>query len=186
MPESSIVCTPEEVLSFWFEQCSREDWFKSSLTLDGQIKRRFTETHLALAGGVLGVWRATPENRLAAIVVLDQFARNIYRGTALAFATDGLALHEAKAALNIGADQAVARDWRLFFYLPFEHSEEPIEQEKSVELFRALGDEEYTAYAISHRAVIAAHGRFPHRNAVLGRPSTEAEIDYLANLAEEG
>lgn len=179
----STVCTPDEVLRFWFDQCSREDWFKVSLELDEQISRRFADTHLALAGGVMGVWRATPENRLAAIIVLDQFPRNIYRGTALAFSTDGLALHEAKAALNIGADQAVPRDWRLFFYLPFEHSEDPIEQEKSVELFQTLGDEEYTDHAIRHQETIAAYGRFPHRNAVLGRISVESEMDYLANWA---
>ncbi|TCR83654.1 DUF924 family protein [Rhizobium sp. BK376] len=180
MTERLLVCKPEEVLSFWFEQCSREDWFGSSLALNEQIRRRFGDTHLALAGGVLGTWRASPENRLAAIIVLDQFPRNIYRGTALAFATDGLALHEAKAALNVGADQAVPREHRHFFYLPFEHSEDLIEQEKSVELFTSLGDEEYTDYAIRHQSVIAGYGRFPHRNIVLGRISTVAEQDYLA------
>jgi uncharacterized protein (DUF924 family) len=180
MRESPLVCTPEEVLSFWFEQCSREDWFRSSLALDEQIRRRFGETHLALAGGVLGVWRSSPGNRLAAIIVLDQFPRNIYRGTALAFATDGLALHEAKAALNIGADQAIPREHRHFFYMPFEHSEDLIEQEKSVELFTALGDEEYIDYAIRHHMIVATYDRFPHRNVVLGRTSTKAEQDYLA------
>jgi uncharacterized protein (DUF924 family) len=180
MQEGSMISTPEEVLSFWFERCSRDDWYKSSSSLDDEIRQRFADTHLALAGGVIGVWRASAENRLAAVIVLDQFPRNIYRGTALAFATDGLALHEAKAALNIGADQQVPRLHRQFFYMPFEHSEVLIEQEKSVELFTALGDEEYLDYAIRHQAVVATYGRFPHRNIVLGRASTGAEMDYLA------
>ncbi|PZM12848.1 DUF924 family protein [Rhizobium tubonense] len=180
MDKSHAICTPEEVLDFWFEECGREDWFKVSAALDEEIRRRFRDTHLALAGGVLGVWRATPENQLATVIVLDQFPRNIYRGTALAFATDGLALQEAKIALNAGADQKVARERRCFLYLPFEHAENLIEQEKAVEFFQALGEEEYIDFAIRHRAVIAAYGRFPHRNAALGRVSTEAERDYLA------
>jgi uncharacterized protein (DUF924 family) len=180
MTGSRFICTPEEVLDFWFERCAREDWFNVSAALDEEMRRRFRDTHLTLAGGVLGTWRATPENQLATIIVLDQFPRNIYRGTALAFATDGLALQEAKLALNTGADQAVARERRCFFYLPFEHAESLIEQEKAVEFFQALGDEEYIDFAIRHRATIATYGRFPHRNALLGRVSTEAERDYLA------
>jgi uncharacterized protein (DUF924 family) len=180
MTASPIICTPQEVLTFWFETCAPEDWFKSSLALDEEITRRFRDTHLALASGVLGVWRATPENRLAAVLVLDQFPRNIYRGTPLSFATDGLALMEAKAALTVGDDQMVAREWRLFFYLPFMHAEDPVEQEKSVGLFEAYGVENNLDFAIRHQAVISTYGRFPHRNALLGRVSTEAEKDYLA------
>jgi uncharacterized protein (DUF924 family) len=180
MTDHSKVCTPQEVLDFWFGECTREDWFKVSASLDQEMRRRFRDTHLALAGGVVGAWRATPANQLATVIVLDQFPRNIYRGTALAFATDGLALQEAKTALNAGADQAVAREHRCFFYMPFEHAEDLIEQDKAVDLFRALGDEEYFDFAIRHRAVIATYRRFPHRNAALGRVSTEAERDYLA------
>jgi uncharacterized protein (DUF924 family) len=112
--------------------------------------------------------------------VLDQFPRNIYRGTPLAVATDGLALREAKLALASGADQAVEAACRTFFYMPFEHAEDLGEQERSVELFTALGDAEYRDYAIRHRDVIAAYGRFPHRNAMLGRESTAVERDYLS------
>ncbi|MFT4184937.1 MAG: DUF924 family protein [Rhizobium sp.] len=175
-----IICTPEEVLSFWFEECTSEDWFRSRVDLDDEIGRRFRHTHLALAAGVSDLWRATPANRLAAVIVLDQFPRNVYRGTPLAFATDGLALQEAKAALEVGADQEMSRERRIFFYLPFEHAESLAEQDRAVALFRALGIDEQIDYALRHRAVIAAHGRFPHRNAMLGRVSTGAEKDYLA------
>ena len=125
-------------------------------------------------------WRASPENRLAAVIVLDQFPRNIYRNTPLAFATDGLALGEAKLAIDARAVELVRAECRTFFYMPFEHAEDPLEQERSVALFRELGDKEYADYAIRHRDVIAAYGRFPHRNAILGRVSSAAELDYLA------
>ena len=174
------ICTPEEVFGFWFVECGRDQWFRSTSSLDQEITARFRETHLALAGGIPDVWRATPENRLAAVVVLDQFPRNIYRATPLAFATDGLALREAKLAIEAAADSAVKLEFRCFFYLPFEHSELIEEQDRSVALFDELGDEEYADYAVRHREVIARYGRFPHRNPILGRISTEAELDYLA------
>ncbi|MDL2397667.1 DUF924 family protein [Rhizobium mayense] len=180
MAADPIVCTPEEVLSFWFEECTNEDWFRSTVALDEEMCRRFRDTHLALAAGVPDHWRTTPERRLAAIIVLDQFARNIYRGTPLAFATDGLALQEAKKALEVDADRGLPAQWRIFLYLPFEHAEDIVEQDRAVALFSALGLEEQIDYALRHRAVIAAYGRFPHRNAILGRVSTEAEKDYLA------
>lgn len=180
MAEKPIICTPEDVLRFWFEECTPKDWFGSTVALDAEIGRRFRETHLALAAGVPDLWRATPDSHLAVVIVFDQFPRNIYRGTPLAFATDGLALREARAALAAGADRDVAIGRRMFFYMPFEHAEDLDEQDRSVGLFRSLGDEEYFRYAEAHRAVIAEFGRFPHRNAVVGRSSTEAEKDYLA------
>jgi len=174
------ICTPDEVLRFWLEECGRDMWFRSSLALDEQIMARFRDTHLMLAGGGVETWRATPEQRLAAIIVLDQFPRNIYRATPLAFATDGLALREAKLAIEAGADQAIAAAHRCFFYMPFEHSEVLAEQDRSVALFEALGDAEYADYARRHREVIVTYGRFPHRNAIVGRSSSEAELAYLA------
>ncbi|SCB56272.1 Uncharacterized conserved protein, DUF924 family [Rhizobium aethiopicum] len=172
--------TPREVYEFWFVRCGRELWFRPPPELDIEIRDVFRDTHLALAAGIGDEWRADPVSRLAAVIVLDQFPRNIYRGTGLAVATDGLALREAKLALGVGADQAVDHACRTFFYLPFEHAESLDEQERSVALFTALGDEEYLDYAVRHREVIAAYGRFPHRNAMLGRESTAAELDYLA------
>jgi len=178
--EFGYVCTPQEVYDFWFEECGRDQWFKATLELDRNIRRRFRDTHLALARGVTEEWRSTPHSRLAAVIVLDQFPRNIYRATPLAFATDGVALREAKLALEAGADQQVDPECRTFFYMPFEHCEDLEEQERSVALFKALGDEEYIDYALRHREVIAAYGRFPHRNVLVGRQSTTAELEYLA------
>jgi uncharacterized protein (DUF924 family) len=176
----TAICTPQEVYSFWFEKCGREDWFTSSPGLDEEMKRQFRDTHLQLASGPSDQWRATPANRLALVVVLDQFPRNIYRGTALAFATDGLARAEAELALECGDDKQVPEAFRLFFYLPFEHAEDIALQDRAVALFADLGDEQYLDYAQRHRAVIATHGRFPHRNQALGRRSTAAELQYLA------
>lgn len=176
----SHICSPEEVYSFWFEKCSRKDWFGSAIELDKEIKLRFRDTHLALAAGFADGWQATPASRLALVIVLDQFPRNIYRDTALAFATDGLALAEAKQAIVLGEDKLVPHEFRMFFYLPFEHSEDMVQQNRSVALFTELGDQEYLDYALRHRDVIASYGRFPHRNRPLGRRSTTAELDYLA------
>jgi uncharacterized protein (DUF924 family) len=125
-------------------------------------------------------WRASPEARLALVIVFDQFPRNIYRGSPLAFATDRLALNEAKAAVATGADARVDEARRIFFYMPFEHAEDLDEQDRAVALCEALGNENYLDYAHQHRAVIAQFGRFPHRNAILGRTSTPAEEAYLA------
>ncbi|MDO3435477.1 DUF924 family protein [Rhizobium sp. CBN3] len=176
----TAIRTPREVYDFWFVRCGRELWFRPPPELDAEIRDVFRNTHLALAAGVGDEWRADPVSRLAAVIVLDQFPRNIYRGTGLAVATDGLALREAKLALAAGADQAVEHACRTFFYLPFEHAENLDEQERSVALFTALGDEEYLDYAIRHREIIATYRRFPHRNAMLGRESTAAELDYLS------
>ena len=174
------ICTPDDVLSFWFGELTYDDWFTMSGELDTACIRRFQASHLALARGVSEIWRATPENRLAAIILLDQMPRNMYRGTPLAFATDCLALHEAKLAVGIGADMAIKPEARAFVYLPFEHSENLTDQTMSVKLFTELGDADYLDYAIRHREVIEQFGRFPHRNALLARVSTDAELAYLA------
>lgn len=177
---TDIVCTPDEVYDFWFVRCSRKEWFSSTAELDEEIRARFRATHLSLARSVTEDWRSSPESRLAAVIVLDQFPRNIYRATPLAFATDGLALREAKLALTVGADRSLEGIKRTFLYMPFEHAEDLVEQDRSVALFAALGDEEFHDYALRHRAVIATYGRFPHRNGIVGRQSSEAELAYLA------
>ncbi|WP_340161482.1 DUF924 family protein [uncultured Hoeflea sp.] len=172
--------TPETVLNFWFNELTPKDWFVKSDDIDASITDRFSGLHLALSRGVSDEWRATPEARLALIIVFDQFPRNIYRGSPLAFATDGLALKEAKAALAMGADKAIAEDRRIFFYMPFEHAEDIAEQERCVALFEALGNANYLDYANQHHDIIARYGRFPHRNPILGRASTAEEKAYLA------
>lgn len=180
MSMDAPLCTPTEILSFWFEELQPEHWFQPPPGLDEQCQRRFLSTHLSLARGIAPLWRATPENRLAALIVLDQLPRNIYRATPMAFATDGLALNEAKLAIAEGADLAVPPDHRCFFYMPFEHSENLADQVLSVQLFTELADPHYLDFAIRHHEVIRLFGRFPHRNRIMGRASTSAEEAYLS------
>ncbi|VVT25576.1 DUF924 family protein [Rhizobium sp. EC-SD404] len=173
------IATPVDVLDFWFDSLQPEDWFKKSDETDAIIREKFAATHLSLARRIRDGWRVDGDARLALIIVLDQFPRNIYRDTPLAFATDGLALREARRAVDAGLDKKVASDRRVFFYLPFEHSENLADQNRAVSLITALGDETYTKYAEAHRDVIVEFGRFPHRNEILGRTSTPAEQRYL-------
>ncbi|MCR9135480.1 MAG: DUF924 domain-containing protein [Alphaproteobacteria bacterium] len=180
MPEKAEIAEPSAVSTFWFDELEPKDWFVKNAEIDHEIAKRFGATHLALAGNVPQQWWESAEAVLALIIVFDQFPRNIYRGTPLAFATDGLALREAKAAIDAGLDQIVDEDRRLFFYMPYEHSESLADQERSVELFKKLSNENYLDYAHQHRDVIAEFGRFPHRNAILGRDSTSEEAAYLA------
>ena len=175
----TAICSPVEVWSFWFEELSHEDWFTADAGLDAQCTRRFRETHLALSRRLDARWRATPQARLATIILFDQLPRNMYRNSPLAFATDGLALREARLALDAAADAEMTVHERAFFYLPFEHSENLADQTDSVRLFAALGDPKYLDFAIRHCEIIRQFGRFPHRNAILGRTSTEAEIAFL-------
>lgn len=170
---------PKDVLAFWFGELTPEDWFRGSAELDSKIARRFRDLHLTLARGIDPLWRETPQARLACIIALDQFPRNIYRGTPLAFATDKLALREARLALEAGADQQLGKDHCCFLYLPFEHSEDHADQDLCVSLFAELGDANYHDYAKRHRDVISRFGRFPHRNAIVGRESTVDEQAYL-------
>ncbi|MCY0147768.1 DUF924 domain-containing protein [Hoeflea sp. G2-23] len=172
--------TPDTVLDFWFSELTPKDWFVKNEDLDRRIAERFGPLHLALSRDVPAEWRASPEARLALVIVFDQFPRNIYRGSPLSFATDSLALKEAKAALAVDADAEVSERKRIFFYMPFEHSESIDEQNRCVSLCEALGNETYLDYALKHRAVIEQFGRFPHRNAILGRTSTFEEEAYLA------
>lgn len=180
MTDAEGICTPGEVLSFWFDELHPRDWFTPSPGLDTQCDRRFRLTHLALSREVLPEWRETPQSRLATIILFDQMPRNMYRATPLAFATDGLALREARIAVEAGADRGLSVDQRAFLYLPFEHSENLLDQTRSVALFTDVGDARYLDFAIRHCEVIRQFGRFPHRNAILGRVSTEAEISFLS------
>ncbi len=170
----------DDVLEFWFEEVGPDRWFRKDERLDQTIRDRFLELYEMLASAAAADALASPERALAAIVILDQFARNMFRGTARAFVTDPPARDIAAAAIAAGLDQALPRDRRVFFYLPFEHSERLADQERAVALISALGDAEQTRYAEAHRAVIARFGRFPHRNAALGRESTPEEIEFLA------
>lgn len=167
-----------EVVAFWRE-AGPGKWFNGGDAFDALCRARLGAAHLAAARRGLDGWAATAEGALALLLLLDQVPRNVYRGSAHAFATDGLARHFAARALEAGHDAAFEPSLRAFFYLPFEHSEDMDDQARSVALFDALGDANYRNYAHAHRDVIARFGRFPHRNAALGRESTPEERAWL-------
>jgi len=168
------------VLEFWFADANKPRWFAKDLRFDEEC-RRFEPLHERAAAGQLAAWQNTPEGTLALVLCLDQFPRNLYRGTARAFATDEKARAVADWAVDREYDlKFESSDRRMFFYLPFEHSEDLDDQHRAVELIRTRCEsEELLRYAVAHRDVIARHGRFPHRNAILGRRNTPEEEDYL-------
>jgi uncharacterized protein (DUF924 family) len=176
----------DEVLAFWFGQGAdygkrHKRWFEKSPALDAEVTRRYRDLCDTLARE--REWLDAPRERLARIIVLDQFPRHIYRSTARAFATDGLALATARLAVERGDEAALLPVERLFLYLPFEHSEALEDQLRACELTKPLAafaetDDTYR-YAIAHRDVIQRFGRFPHRNRILGRASTPKELEFL-------
>jgi uncharacterized protein (DUF924 family) len=178
------VVTPDTVLHFWFEELDPKQWFRSNPALDTKMRSRLADAVDRAADGDFDGWAATADGALALVLLLDQLPRNIHRDTARAFTQDRKAREVAKAALGRGFDEAVAPQRRTFFYLPLEHSEDLADQERSVALFTALGDELQLDYARRHRDVIARFGRFPHRNKMIGRESTEAELAFLADRDE--
>jgi uncharacterized protein (DUF924 family) len=171
---------PSEIIDFWFAEGSDEKWFRPPPEFDREIAERFGAAYEEAAAGRLSAWEAMPEGALALVITLDQFPRNMFRDSAKAFATDPLASAVAERAIERGHDMGVPVERRIFFYMPFEHAEDLALQDRCCALVRERCDlGEYVGYAERHRAVIARFGRFPHRNAVLGRESTPEEIDYL-------
>lgn len=174
--------TARDILDFWFVQHGRDDWFGASATFDAAITEQFGDTYAAVARGEAWGWRSTPEGRLAEIIVLDQFSRQMFRGAGEAFATDRMALTLAQEAVAGGHHNFVpAMPQRMFMLLPYQHSESALVQAESVRLHIALGDSEMLKYAEGHADVIRRFGRFPKRNAALGRESTPAELEYIAS-----
>jgi uncharacterized protein (DUF924 family) len=172
------VVTPADVLSFW-RAAGPEKWFTKDDAFDAEVGARFLTTYEAAARGALSAWEATAEGALALVIVLDQFPRNLFRDDARAFASDAAACAVTDRALARGFDQQLPPSDRPFLYLPFEHSETVADQERSLALFRALGDAELLRWAELHADIIRRFGRFPHPNAVLGRTTTPAEQAYL-------
>lgn len=183
--------TPDEVLDFWFltpDQPGygkpRAEWFRKEVVFDDEIRRRFGDVIAVALSGGLKDWCATPEGSLAYILVLDQFTRNVFRNRAEAFAGDTLGLSAAVMALDRGFDKALPPIRRWFVYMPLEHAEDLAMQDRCVAQFSSLAEEEATFrdaldYAVRHRDIVARFGRFPHRNALLGRVSTSEEIEFL-------
>jgi uncharacterized protein (DUF924 family) len=176
-PHPSLA-TPELVLVFWFD-AGPQKWFTKADDFDAEIRARFLPTYEAAVGGQLAAWEATPEGALALIIVLDQFPRNMFRGSPRTFATDATALAAAKRAIARGFDQQLEPRKRNFFYLPFMHSEDLADQQRCVELARAAGDPNTLKFAELHLDIIRRFGRFPHRNPVLGRATTAEEQAFL-------
>jgi uncharacterized protein (DUF924 family) len=169
---------PQAVIAFWRE-AGPDRWFSRDEAFDAAIRDRFGETYEAAARGDLNEWELSPEGALALVLVLDQFPRNLFRGTRRVYATDDTALMAAERAIERGHDRAVEPALRRFFYLPFMHAEDPAMQERSVALNEGLGDPEVAKWARHHRDIVARFGRFPHRNAVLGRETTPEEATFL-------
>ncbi|MDH5835070.1 DUF924 family protein [Luteimonas kalidii] len=167
-----------QVIEFW-RASGYERWFNGGDAFDAQCGERFTDLHLAAARRECETWMDSPDGALALLILLDQIPRNVYRGSGHAFATDALALHYARRALDAGLDREVDADLRAFMYMPFEHSEALADQQRAVSLFEALGDAQYLQYAQAHLEVIERFGRFPHRNRALGRDSTADEQAWL-------
>lgn len=170
----------DDVLAFWFEELEPADWFKKSDATDAKIHDRFLKLYANVARLPVGDHAGSARQSLAAVIVLDQFPRNLFRGSAHAFGTDKMARQIADAAVAARLDAELTMRQRVFLYLPFEHSEELADQDRAVALISALGADEYTRYAKAHRDIIRQFGRFPHRNEALRRESTAAEQDYLA------
>ena len=170
---------PDAVLAFWFEEISPKQWWDKSDDFDRLVATRFGALHQAATRGELHAWRSSADGRLAEVIVLDQFSRNIHRDSPLAFASDGMALVLAQEAVAAGADQALAPARRAFLYLPYMHSESAAIHTLAVGVFSQPGLEGNLDFERRHQAIIDRFGRYPHRNAVLGRASTAEEIEFL-------
>jgi uncharacterized protein (DUF924 family) len=166
-----------DVVAFWRE-AGYAKWFARDAAFDSDFRARFLDAHLAAARRALEDWLDDAEGALALVILLDQFPRNVFRDSAHSYATDPLARHYAGRAIDAGFDAQVDPALRVFFCMPFEHSEDPADQARSVELAAGL-DENYMQYAVAHRDVIARFGRFPHRNRALARDNTSEEQEWL-------
>lgn len=169
----------DDILNFWFNELTPEQWWLKDETLDAEIKARFANIHAQAARCELFDWRMAAKGRLAEIIILDQFSRNIYRNTPQAFANDALALALAQEALAVDADKALSPVERSFLYMPFMHSESPEIHKVAVILFSAEGMESNLDFELQHQKIIERFGRYPHRNQILGRESTAEEIEFL-------
>ena len=174
------------ILDFWFgaQDTARPEWFRKDAAFDAEVARRYADQVERALSGELRHWEERTPSALARVLLLDQFTRNIFRGTPRAFAGDTLALSAARQMVTLGQDRELSPIRRTFAYLPFEHAEDRLAQDESVRLYTALaaeapGLEETLDYAVRHRDIVARFGRFPHRNAILGRASTPEEAAFL-------
>lgn len=169
----------QDVLAFWFDELTPQDWFNGGDDIDQLIKERFAQVHSAAVQGELYTWRDSALGRLAEIIVLDQFSRNIGRDTSQAFAADPMALVLAQEAVAGGYDHQLNDQQKSFLYMPYMHSESLVIHEQAVELFSQTGLEHNLDFEFKHKVIIEKFGRYPHRNQILGRVSTEEELVFL-------
>jgi uncharacterized protein (DUF924 family) len=179
MKSSADIATPAQVLGFWFGELTPAQWWRKDAALDALIARRFATTLAAAKAAELADWRDTASGRLAEVIVLDQFSRNVFRDRAESFASDGMALALAQEAVRGGFDAQLAVSERAFFYLPYMHSESAQIHQDALRLFDQPGLESNLDFERRHHAIIARFGRYPHRNAILGRESTAEELAFL-------
>ena len=175
-----MTASPRDVVEFW-KEAGPELWFRGGEAFDARCRERFLDLHMAASRGELADWVNNPEGALALILLLDQFPRNIFRGSAHAYATDPLALSTSRRAVELGHDRAFDPDLRSFFYMPYMHSESLLVHEEGVRLFTALGNQGTLDYELAHIDVLRRFGRYPRRNAALGRESTPEEVAYMAS-----
>ena len=173
--------TVEDVLELWFSERVKPLHWKEDPAFDAELRERFLPTYEAICAGARSAWQDTPEGVLALIIVLDQFARNMFRGQARAFAADGLARWHTARALRLGFDAFLEPPRRMFMLMPLMHSEELRDQERAIDLFACADLSNNLRFAYLHKEVITRFGRFPHRNAALGRVNTPDEEVYLKN-----
>ncbi|MBY6197112.1 DUF924 family protein [Vibrio hangzhouensis] len=169
----------KDVIDFWFEELTPQDWFSGDEELDRTIEQRFSQLHQQAASGELYQWRSCPQGRLAEIIVLDQFSRNLFRGAPASFASDAMALTLAQEAVASGDDIKLTPEQRTFLYMPYMHSESLKIHEEAVRLFKSNGIENNLDFEYRHKAIIERFGRYPHRNEILGRASTPEEFEFL-------
>lgn len=169
----------QKVLDFWFKEIDPSFWFKKDLKFDETIRDQFSEIYEQVLNGHTVSWRRSAQGRLAEVLVLDQFGRNMFRDTARAFAGDELALNLSREAVRLGEDQMLSTPQKAFLYMPYMHSESKKVHQEAVRLFSQKGLEENLKFELLHKDIIDKFGRYPHRNALLGRKSTPAEIEFL-------
>ncbi|MDU4030779.1 DUF924 family protein [Acinetobacter sp.] len=169
----------QEILDFWFNPEHQSLWFSKSDTFDQKIRQNFSKVHAQAVQAELWSWRKTADGRLAEIIVLDQFSRNLYRDQPLAFAQDGLALALAQEAISLNLDAQLNPEQRSFLYMPFMHSESKMMHKFALKLFQRLGNPVNLDYEKRHKKIIERFGRYPHRNKILGRESTPEELEFL-------
>ena len=169
----------QDILDFWFNPETQPLWFAKSDDFDALINQKFRDIYQQAAQAELWSWRKTAEGRLAEIIVLDQFSRNLFRDQAQAFAQDALALTLAQEAISLDLDKQLSPEQRAFLYMPFMHSESKLIHEFALKLFQRLGNPMNLDYEKMHKAIIDRFGRYPHRNQILARPSTAEELEFL-------